>query len=510
MPRSEGESDGGLSAIANPLIPRNPMDIAARMSEQSSKMDAYAAQQAIGRAYQQAVDPNTGELDTNKLMSLAARDPRAAFGMPKMATEALGQQNTQVGIAGERLQQAFKVSSFMNSGLGALLQNPNTTHNDVAKFLTVANQSGAMPDRQYFTALRELQGVPPEQLRQYLQMHQQQGLQTMQQLEAQVGDTRTVDTGGKTIFYRAPAAGGPPVVTGDAAHDLSPGERIRPHELPTPGGGTTVKTGSQIATESGQGDLIPGGGRSGGVPSMRTGTGGGAGTTAGTSGTSGTGSLASGPSITEKEQIKASTDAYNTALQSSHGYLDRITPLERAEEALRTAKTGEGSGVIHSLASRLQTLSPDILNRMVNPRTPEEIAAFDEARKYLTRGSLSQPGATRSDAGEAAAKASSPSTEISPQAARMLVQAQIGWEKMKQAQILDHMERNPDQSKAATVYNTEMAKNATNWDPRAFVADRQLPEERGKLLDSMKPTEKRRYLQSVQKAQKYGLIEALQ
>lgn len=201
----------------------------------------------------------------------------------------------------------------------------------------------------------------------------------------------------------------------------------------------------------------------------------------------------------------ASADQYVADSRAAGSYQDRVLPLQQAAKALETAKTGEGSETLQSIASRIQTLTPDALKSIVpNFRTPDEIAAYDEARKYLTMAQQNRPGADRSDAGLATAGESSPSTHISPAAAKLLVQAQLGVERSKQAQYLEFNATHPQGTEGE--YSRWLGDRAHTIDPRAFITDLQTPAQRKSYYDRLGDKEQENYLASYALAKKHSLL----
>lgn len=216
-----------------------------------------------------------------------------------------------------------------------------------------------------------------------------------------------------------------------------------------------------------------------------------------------TGGTTVAPTLVKTQQ--ASAEQYIADSRAAGGYQDRVYPLQQAAKALETAKTGEGSEALQSIASRIQTLTPDALKNIIpNIRTPDEIAAYDEARKYLTMAQQNRPGADRSDAGLATAGASSPSTHISPAAAKLLVQAQLGVERSKQAQLLEFNATHPQGTEGD--YSRWLADRSAKVDPRAFITDSQSVPERKSYYERLGKDEKTNYLESYALAKRHGLL----
>jgi hypothetical protein len=541
------------SFIANPTGAQsqsqqfNPLAMAGQYAQLQNAVNQnrlFQANQAAGQLYQQAIDPNTGTLDTNRLMSLASQNPQAALVMPEVAQQASARR-------AEQLQQAQSINTFMNHGIASLLANDNVGHGDVVKFLATAKANGVLPQQQYDATMQELAAVPPDQIRSWLRQHWVQGMETGHQISFMLGNLQPVNAGGTTYITQTPLGGGPTQVRANiqntpAPENVNTGSSI----VPTSGGRpiappiTRTVTPEQDATpmraydpatqtyyDTTQGawrtylqqlDAFRRGQGPQPTPPGNPASGAASGASGGASGPTQPPRQAAsaappatppgtpaGPPVGAPETYAASIKNYTDAQANAATYQDRVQPLERALDALKTAKTGEGSEAIQSFASRLQTLSPDFLNRVLNPRTPDEIAAYDEARKYLTKLQLAQPGAARSDVGTQTAGASSPSVHISPQAAQALTLAQLGFERMKQAQYLDFVATHPNADTRGTAFNDYMARSTYQLDPRAFIADQQTPQQRIAILNSMKKGSAayNNYMRSYMMAKQYQLVQ---
>lgn len=146
-----------------------------------AQLNALAVQkaqgeQAVGQAWQQAIDPQTGELDINKFrQNVAKAGPAAAFA----AQSGMGAGQA---ISSNQLQQAQQKIGQINGALGALLDKPNVGASDVMGSLTNLVANGVLTPQE---AARELATLPsdPTALRTALQQHQLRGLA----LENQIG-----------------------------------------------------------------------------------------------------------------------------------------------------------------------------------------------------------------------------------------------------------------------------------------------------------------------------------
>jgi hypothetical protein len=122
------------------------------------------ARQAAGEAYQQATDPNTGQVDPARAQALIAANPRAALAAQGSAT------------SGQQLQQANTLFNQQQMGaigrsIGSVLTQPDAqqTPGNYKAMLDYALANHGITQDHYTTALAALQGAgtDPASLRQF-------------------------------------------------------------------------------------------------------------------------------------------------------------------------------------------------------------------------------------------------------------------------------------------------------------------------------------------------------
>ena len=211
-------------------------------------------------------------------------------------------------------------------------------------------------------------------------------------------------------------------------------------------------------------------------------------------------------------EADASVAHASVARDAANTYQTRMQPLQAAQTALANTKTGSGAATLNTIRQRLESFTPAMLDGFrFAGGSVEADAAFDEARKYLTQYAANTPGGNRSDAGGQTAKDSNANVDISPMAARMVVQAAMGMERMKQAQT---MEFNAS-GKTGGQYDRFQSQLATNADPRAFVSDMQTPDERAAIIGKLRAQKAagnaaplNNYVSSLRLGMKHGLLPA--
>jgi hypothetical protein len=184
-------------------------------------------------------------------------------------------------------------------------------------------------------------------------------------------------------------------------------------------------------------------------------------------------------------------------------------PLIQAQTALATAPTGKGSEAVHSASSYLNTFAPSIIQRglaFISPlMTPSEVTAYDEAKKYLTQGTLGMPGSTRSNEGQAMAGAASPNTQISKEATQLVLKGMIGLRRMEQDEGQSWIASGQPPSQL-NAFRADFQKQA---DPRVYLFDQMTPQERQQTLAGIKdPAKRNAFIAGVQRAEANGVLSA--
>lgn len=200
--------------------------------------------------------------------------------------------------------------------------------------------------------------------------------------------------------------------------------------------------------------------------------------------------------------------AQATADRVAH-YQSDMFPLMQAQKALANAPTGLGSEAAHTASSYLNTFAPPVLQRalsFVSPiMTPEETSAYDEAKKYLTQGQLGTPGATRSNEGLNTAGAASPSTQITKEAAQLVLKGMVALRRMEQDEGQSWLASGLPVSQ----FNQFRANFQKQADPRVYTFDQMTPTQRQQTVTSIKdPTKRAAFIAAVQRAESNNILSA--
>jgi hypothetical protein len=181
-------------------------------------------------------------------------------------------------------------------------------------------------------------------------------------------------------------------------------------------------------------------------------------------------------------------------------------PLNQALEALKNAPSGKGSQAVHDASSYINTFAPPLLQKVLSFISPlmtkDEVIAFDEAKKYLTQGTLGTAGATRSNEGLSTAGAASPSTEITKEAAQLVLKGMIGLRRMEHEGLLEFN----NSGKPPGDLPGFLTKFATNADPRVYMFDKMDPAARIKMIQDMTPAARTKFWDQVHAATQNGIL----
>ena len=518
------------SQVGKPAIPlADPAEMMQRFQTLQAGVNQnklFQSQQAAGQAAQAAIDPSTGQLDTNKLNMLLSQNPAAA----PAALATLGQsQNLASGQTGLQTQRRNTMIQHLY-GLSILPDDQLQGGAPVFNLLDQEKAAGIIDQNTYDQARKNFPqpGASAQEFRQALNSGLVSTLGGPEALQTALGKNDTMQNGqvlqpGLRSGVLNPNGAGQFQPSGQATKQLlSPGEMTAQHTIINPDGSTGVESGAQRAARQGQGDLTGASARPSVFPPGYNGqyaprqTADAQGMTPvlpSSAPPAPGGIVQTGLPSGQVEEANASVQHLTAARDAANTFQNRIQPLLQAQAALAAnPTTGVGSDTLNQIRQRIGTFTPGFLDG-IRPLggSAEQDAAYDEARKYLTNYAANTPGSARSDAGLATAEHANASTTISPLAARQVIQAAIGMERMKQAQLMEFNSKNLP----ASAYDRFASQTATNADPRAFMADQQTPAQRAAIIASLGPAApeggpagpRERYLGSIRLALKHGLMQ---
>lgn len=211
----------GAGQTSNPLaMLTGAMALKGQTLQQNALDQQIRANQAASLAYQQATNPQTGQVDYNRLTSLLANSD-AAYNLPQIQASIAQQRNAQLENQQKQWDLAQKQVNWLKGGLGSLLNNPNATAQDVISFASTGIKQGFLTPEQ---AVEEMKSMPqdPAQLQGWIRNLYTQSLDSDAQLNAIRPQTQIVNTGGGQQILNVDPLTGRPTVAGNLQNTLSP------------------------------------------------------------------------------------------------------------------------------------------------------------------------------------------------------------------------------------------------------------------------------------------------
>lgn len=419
----------GLAALGQTL------DTARGVLGLQSASQQLGANQAISRAYAEATDPATGQVDFGKLQALAAQNGGGAF-LPEFMGKIAQQRNQQVQYDTGKLELALKQQQDIRNRIGSLLASPNLGKNDVTpeviQQVSEAVSNGTLPLDQ---AQRVVASIPkdPALQKQWATQNYLNSLSGEAKIQALLPRTQVVNTGGQTQIVNVDPLTGQPSVAGTLQNTATPSDLLQ-----------TVQGVSQDGTPylTTKGQWL--GGAAPGAPSAPAG-----GYTgrpqAASNAAVPAGALQTGLSPAEQARQTAGATAQAnqaaTAAQELHSAAAdapmRINLLSSARDALAKIQTGPGTDWRNTLASALQSTPAlgEALTAM-GVTDPKKIASYDEFKKIMTNyaSSVSSSVGGGTDARLNAAITGNANPAISKLANDDILVKTIAAEKMRAAQ----------------------------------------------------------------------------
>lgn len=178
---------------------------------------------------------------------------------------------------------------------------------------------------------------------------------------------------------------------------------------------------------------------------------------------------------------------------AANGYASRMFTLNKALTGLQGADTGPGGNSVQGMRSFLLAQAPQSIQQYLPGVDPNKISSYDEANKYLTQYAIGKAGALGegTDSKLATTLSGNASTSISNLAAQDVVKANMGLERMGQAQVMEFNKTGLPPSK----YQTWSAQWNKQIDPRAFVWDSMDASKRAAAAKTMSPQQRQAFTQ---------------
>lgn len=221
----------------------------------AQNQQAMQARAGIGQAYQAAIDPTTGQLDTNKLMQAASSDPRVAWMAGDLASQALARQKAQFEIVNAGLDASGKqqtqeigrqgyIQGLLGGAMAASITDPDKIHSMMDK--AVSDGIISPNEEAHWRAQ-----IPedPKQMMGFLQAANAQNASAQERYGMSQGTPISLNQGGTMLYGRQLPAGqgGGAQFNSAVTMGLSPGEATAPTTI-----GIDLATGAPITGTRGQ------------------------------------------------------------------------------------------------------------------------------------------------------------------------------------------------------------------------------------------------------------------
>ena len=456
----------------------------------------YNTNIALGQIYKNAIDPATGQLDSGKVNALIANNPNVSLALPQAIQQSQAARQQQLQITKDQLDIASKHLTNMGNYFAGLLSKPkgSLTQKD---FIDAAGNMIADGLITAPEAARELQNLPNDDAS-LRSMATQMMLRTMDgqaKVQALYGSPMSINTGQQQVIgTMSPLNGFQP--RGVVNNELPPNTPVYNNAAQQPGVLGNTHVGGGGATPSGIPNAAFGGGAPANAPP------GGAPVNPAMPGFVPTGAPL-GHAAAADVAATGSAKAYQDLRNDVQSTPARIYQLGQALHSLQNTSTGPGTATVNNVKSFLLAQDPGVL-KAIGLVDPNSIKSYDEANKYLTAYAANQAGAMGqgTDTKLATALSANANTHISNLAAQDVVKANLGLERIKQAQALAFQNSGlPPED-----FSDWGVKWAKSSDPRAYVMDLITPDERKTMISGMKPAERETFLNSLREGIKAGVI----
>lgn len=403
-----------------------------------SASQQLGANQIISQAYQQATDPNTGQVDFGKLQAMATQGGAGAF-LPDFMAKIASQRNQQLAYDTGKIELALKQQTDLRNRIGSLMASPaygkTDMTGDIINAMGQAIANGTLPVEQ---AQREAASIPKDAAGQaeWIKQHYLNSLDGVAKLQAMAPQGGVVNTGGQQFFTNRDPLTGKVQLVGGVTNTLSPGEAAT--EVPgvtSEGTPYSITRGQRVAQLQGGGapsqpdytGRFPGAEQGGAPPSASNGV---------PAGGMQTG-LSPAAQSTQSAGASAQAQQSATAAQQLHDSAAdvpmRVNLLNQARDVLAGINTGPGTDWRNTAKSFANALGPDMAAKI---GWTGDVKNYDEFKKILTNYASSVSGSlgTGTDARLNAAVTGNANPNISKLANDDILVKTIAAEKMRAAQ----------------------------------------------------------------------------
>lgn len=489
----------GQSQVSNPLQTLLGYSaLKGQALQQKGIEQQQQTNQIVSEAMKQAIDPNTGQVNTGLLSTLIAKSP-AAYNLPQIQAQILQQQNAQQDFDTKQFDLAHKRTQSILSTMGSLVSKPDLTQKDVLLNVANAIKDGTTTAEQ---AVRYTQDLPsdPGQLRQWVQQKFVQGLEDNAKLEAIMPKQQVLNTGGQQQIINTNPLTGAPSLAGTVNNTLAPGEAAQPTKYFDPQTGTerSIPLAQYAAmTQGGAPGVAQAPGATGPLGTGRI-------TAPAQAGAPG---LQTGPALGQQAAADiAATGAAKNSL-ALQGAADNAPQAIYQLQNMRTALNDFTPGPTSDWRAQAQALALGVAPGLVQKfgLDPQRVASQEEFKKFstqLAQGTASNLG-EGTDSKLASAVAANPNTSLSKLGNQQIIDVLIASQRGIAAknQAWQNSGLPPEQ------YN----KFSSNWnrdvDPRVFAVQDMDQAHVKKMVEGLPVKDQIEFARSWQKAQAAGYVQ---
>jgi hypothetical protein len=539
MPEVNGSIPASVNVPQNDLFGTLGKALAVKQGMLQNQMlqQDFAARRGSGEAYQAAIDPNSGELDTNKLLGIASADPRIAYKAGELVREAQERKLQQAGISSAQAKSFNDHLGIVGASLSSLLAGDDFSRDAiVGKAAGLLGNSAIAPELRKgmqgdVVALIQQLGDDPAANKQILTQLMVQNLGAQERIAALFGAPQTINTGGQTQVVAPSAVTGKLTQVGAPIQNtMDPATATQPTPvMTTDAQGNPVQaatTRAQFAQGAQQAGALPTGvAMPGGLPlgtlaetvtvidpvtkqpkvitkGELLGIGNGSGVHAPTTG----GGVATGLAPGQGEALAAQgTESAKQGVQlqqQADAAPARRAALLSMRDQLANFETGPAADKMAHVSALAREFG------LPAPVSKEGVKATEEFNKLSTQivlQQVAQLGGAGTDDKLAAGIKGNPSTYLSKLGNKAVTALMLGnedaisakneaWQKWQQA------------GKGPETYGSFSTQFNRIYDPRVFQAKYMDPKDRAAMIKNMSPAEKKRYDDHVRVAVQAGWI----
>lgn len=473
----------GQIAQPNPLASLGSMATTAGAINQNRLFQQqFNTNLGVSKIYKDAINPSDGTLDPSKIN---LNDPNVTLGLPQAMRDVQTFRLGNANLSKAQIDAAQARSVYLADRVAPLLGADDQSFSSaLPKVFLDAMDTGAFKPEEILKGYTALSGMPLAKQRETLKAM----VLGAQSFQNQLAAT-TLPAG--TQVYNPQTQ--QQEYVGPAMQQVTEGV---PQQSPQPQMGAQTPMGVMPGGTGLPADAIRGPGASAQAISPQA-----------QAPMAPAGRLPAGPPLGEAEAISTASQGAAKALNDLHTVVGnsgaRLFQLGQSLKSLEGTTTGKGTQTPQAIQSYLLSIAPDVAKTL--GVSEERVKNFDEANKYLTAYAMNQAGNMGQGTNEklSAALTANASTSISQLAAKDVVKANIGLERMQQgmAEAFDSSGQSPaDFNKWQVQWNKSV-------DPRAFIADQVTPKERAAMFNKLSESDKGKYRNSLNFAISNGYID---